>query len=473
MISRVSRPCCRAKRVQFVDERHPQREIRVGEQLDGLSLGAARQQHRGVRLLGALHQDPREGLSLRPRVSDDDARRVQVVVQGTALTQELRREQDRQVRMLLPHSPGEPDRDRRLDHNRGRRRKLRHLRNHALNAGGVEEVQLGVVIRRRRNDDEVRAGKNCRTIRGRPQRQITSLEELRDQRINHRRPACGDVGHAVGRNVHGRHVVMLGQQHRHRSAHVAEPEHRDPHEASSLGSPTADHPCVSRAHTQPSLDQDYRAPAGSGTAARSGDRLDTHLVVASTHWLAWRSRDTEIASKACYPFSRYGLSHNARNQINSAGDRHGGAQPHARRLLWQHSPTSVPSPTASSTALPAGSTDATQAASEAIKAASAKPIQRLHSGCQNQDRQEVGDQSVRPTGRYGVSPEQANGYQRPAANANGYVGPSEEYYSYNGYVQPGFEYQVGSECFDPALGRCKSSGEVQSEWLQLQASQNG
>ncbi|MDO4920048.1 hypothetical protein [Kocuria sp.] len=57
------------------------------------------------------------------------------------------------------------------------------------------------------------------------------------------------------------------------------------------------------------------------------------------------------------------------------------------------------------------------------------------------------------------------GEETPAADENGYVGPSDEYYDYSGYVAPGFEYQVGSECFDPTLGRCKSSGEIQSENL--------
>lgn len=61
-----------------------------------------------------------------------------------------------------------------------------------------------------------------------------------------------------------------------------------------------------------------------------------------------------------------------------------------------------------------------------------------------------------------------SGYQRPAPDANGYVGPSKEYYSYDGYVAPGFEYQVGSSCFDPALSRCKSSGEIQLEYLKEQ-----
>ena len=57
-------------------------------------------------------------------------------------------------------------------------------------------------------------------------------------------------------------------------------------------------------------------------------------------------------------------------------------------------------------------------------------------------------------------------YEKPDADANGYVGPSDEYYDYDGYVAPGFEYQVGSECFDPGLGRCKTSGEIQSENLE-------
>jgi hypothetical protein len=52
-----------------------------------------------------------------------------------------------------------------------------------------------------------------------------------------------------------------------------------------------------------------------------------------------------------------------------------------------------------------------------------------------------------------------------AEGDTGYVGPSEEYYGYEGYVEPGFEYQVGSECFDATLGRCKSSGEIQAEHM--------
>ena len=63
-----------------------------------------------------------------------------------------------------------------------------------------------------------------------------------------------------------------------------------------------------------------------------------------------------------------------------------------------------------------------------------------------------------------------NGHQRPEADENGYVGPSKEFYDYKGYVEPGFEYQVGSECFEPSLGRCKTSGEIQSEYM---AEQNG
>lgn len=61
-----------------------------------------------------------------------------------------------------------------------------------------------------------------------------------------------------------------------------------------------------------------------------------------------------------------------------------------------------------------------------------------------------------------------NGHQRPEADENGYVGPSKEFYDYKGYVEPGFEYQVGSECFEPSLGRCKTSGEIQSEHMAEQ-----
>ncbi|MEX5268880.1 hypothetical protein [Kocuria sabuli] len=71
-----------------------------------------------------------------------------------------------------------------------------------------------------------------------------------------------------------------------------------------------------------------------------------------------------------------------------------------------------------------------------------------------------------------VFPTDENGYERPGTDANGYVDPSEEYDSYDGFVEPGFEYQVGSECFYPTLGRCKSSGEIQSEWMEQQPPQD-
>lgn len=79
------------------------------------------------------------------------------------------------------------------------------------------------------------------------------------------------------------------------------------------------------------------------------------------------------------------------------------------------------------------------------------------------DPEEPGEDSA---GGYDAA-EVANGSYGPGAEAdeNGYVGPSDAYYGYEGYVEPGFEYQVGSECFDAALGRCKTSGEIQAEGL--------
>ncbi|WHF23706.1 hypothetical protein QJS66_05295 [Kocuria rhizophila] len=58
-------------------------------------------------------------------------------------------------------------------------------------------------------------------------------------------------------------------------------------------------------------------------------------------------------------------------------------------------------------------------------------------------------------------------YEKPDGDANGYVGTiSDEYYDYDGYVARGYEYQVGVRVLDPGLGRCKTSGEIQSENLE-------
>ena len=86
--------------VELVEVAHTQGEVRVGEQLHRLSLGQSHVKGFDILLQRALLQEGGELVRstvqslVSFRTPDDDAARVQVVVQRLALPQELRREDD-------------------------------------------------------------------------------------------------------------------------------------------------------------------------------------------------------------------------------------------------------------------------------------------------------------------------------------------------------------------------------------------
>ena len=113
-------------------------------------------------------------------VADDDAARVQVVVQRLRLAQELRTEQDIVRVQLLADVLGVADRDRRFDDDR----RLVLLGSvlggfqdefdDGLHCGAVKEVLLRVVVGRRRDNDEV-----CVSVCGRSVGRCLEIELTR------------------------------------------------------------------------------------------------------------------------------------------------------------------------------------------------------------------------------------------------------------------------------------------------------
>src|SRR3546814_9338089 len=81
--------------VEFVEIGDAHRKISVGEQLDRLSLGVARLQHRRVGVERRLTQQRGELPGARAGVADDDPRRVEIVVERLPLAQEFGRKDDR------------------------------------------------------------------------------------------------------------------------------------------------------------------------------------------------------------------------------------------------------------------------------------------------------------------------------------------------------------------------------------------
>src|SRR5690606_27739234 len=117
-----------------------------GEQLDGLGLGGAGEQDGHVLVLGSFQEQVGDQAPGAAGVAHDDARGVQVVVQGAALAQELGGEQDARAGVLGAQPFGEADGDGGLDDDDRLGGVGQDVGGDGLDGGGVEEVGLGVVV---------------------------------------------------------------------------------------------------------------------------------------------------------------------------------------------------------------------------------------------------------------------------------------------------------------------------------------
>ena len=215
--------------VQFVEVADAQGEVGVGEELDGLGLGAAHEEHGDVFLEGSALDEFRKGAGgLLQRgliVPDDDAAGVQVVVQGLALAEELRGEDDARddhleaavgealaVGELLPHVGGVPDGHGGLDDHDGVRVDLQHQFNDLLHVGGVEEVLLGVVVGGGGDDDEVGAGVCGPAVEGGGKPEGLLRKVLFDVFVLDGTFAAVDLFYFLGDDVDGDHLVLLREE---------------------------------------------------------------------------------------------------------------------------------------------------------------------------------------------------------------------------------------------------------------------
>ena len=217
--------------VQLVKIRNPQCQIGVGEQLHRLRLGQPHEKRVDVLLDGSLLQKCRKDMRRFPVLlllrieSHNDAGRVQIVVQRLGFPQKFRRKQDVLRVILRPDVLRVPDRYRRFDDHHGIRIDLLHQLDDRLHGRRVKIVLLRVVIRRRRNDDEIRIPVSrgpvggCRQIQ-RPLREIP----LNVLILNRRLPMI-DLLHLLRKNVHRRHRIVLGQEGRQREPDVPGSRH--------------------------------------------------------------------------------------------------------------------------------------------------------------------------------------------------------------------------------------------------------
>ena len=242
--------------VQLVEVAHPEREVCVREELDRLGLLKAHVKRRDVLLYGALLQQAGKlaGSALQERKvsyrSDGPVlllelravyqlryahyypAGIEVVVKGLALAKELGGEEKVQpLQALLPvpdvQTAAVAHRDGRLDDHHRVRIDLQHQVDHLLHVRGVEVVPDGVVVGRGRDDHEVRVGVGLPAVQcgGEVQRLLRQVP-LYVLVLDGRLPA-GEHLHLLRDDVHGGHMMVLGQKRSYAQSHVARAGYRD------------------------------------------------------------------------------------------------------------------------------------------------------------------------------------------------------------------------------------------------------
>ena len=237
-------------RVQFIEIAHAEGKVSVREQLHRLSLLQAHVQ-RGYLLLyraflkqfsermrGLLQEryvgECPYGLVLLGelrmfdylRYAHDDAARIEVVVKGLALTQELGGEyQVQPFQPLLPvlhvEAAAVAHGDGGLDDHHGGGIDLQHQVDDLLHVRGVEVVPDRVVVRRGGDDDQLGVRVGLAPVEG--SRQVKGLlrQVLLDVLVLNRGPAAVDQVHLLRDHVHGGDMVVLGQQSGEAQTYIA------------------------------------------------------------------------------------------------------------------------------------------------------------------------------------------------------------------------------------------------------------
>ena len=188
--------------VQLVEVAHPESEVRVGEELDGLGLLQPHEQRGDVLLNGPLPEQAgelagralqeryvgyglyRAVLLLKPwavyrlRYPNDDAAGIQIVIKRLALAQELGGEEQVQpphATLPVPYveAAAVAHGDCGLDDHHSVGVHLQHQVDDLLHVGGVEVVPHRVVVRRCGDDHEVGAGVGLPAVEG--SRQVEGL----------------------------------------------------------------------------------------------------------------------------------------------------------------------------------------------------------------------------------------------------------------------------------------------------------
>lgn len=235
--------------VELVEVRDPQRQVGVREELHRLGLRAAKDEGRdadrpvgvlpialrGVRPLLEQRCEAlggRDGLRVVLRRAHHDAARMKIVVEGVALAQELRAEDDAPVAPLPADALRVPHRDGGLHDDPGVRVHAPHRVHRRLHGGCVEGVGLRVVVRGASYHHVLGAGVGLRRVGRGPEAEAHLLlvtQEPLDLGVPDGALAPVEHLHLFGHHVDDRDLVALAEQQGDGQANVARPGDGDLH----------------------------------------------------------------------------------------------------------------------------------------------------------------------------------------------------------------------------------------------------
>ena len=166
--------------------------------------------------------------------TNDDAGRIQVIVEGLGFSEELRSEDDVRdhhlhlavgkalsVAELLAYMSSITHRNGGLDHHHGIGVHLQHQLNDLLHVSGVEEVLLGIIVGGSSNNHNVRILVGCFSVQRSHQIQRLFGQKFFDVIVLNGRNLLVDLLHFLGNHVHGHYLVLLRQKGGNAQAYIA------------------------------------------------------------------------------------------------------------------------------------------------------------------------------------------------------------------------------------------------------------
>ena len=214
--------------VQLVEIAYPESQIGVGEELYGFGLCRLHEEHRNILFDRPLLDQTGENLGglvqfrIGMVIPHDDSGRVEIVVEGLRLAEKLRGEDN--IRKNLLHGAvglalaigellsdrfGITNRHRGLYDHDGFRVDLKHEVNDLLDMACVEEIFLRIIVRRGRDNHEIRVRIGLAPVQGGRKIERLLLQILFYVLVLNRRDFIVDFLDLVRDDIHGGHVIAL------------------------------------------------------------------------------------------------------------------------------------------------------------------------------------------------------------------------------------------------------------------------